>query len=388
MKKIVLWVVLGIAVVALAWMGWNWWPAKGETPGRKAISGIGAKKADSAGRSDSAAARAGGQRKEAAARSAKAASSAKQAVAPPSVRAEDIASLAQWTQLVRSGADAGELMDWLDDFLLSDPDAVRQMRALLRGEDVAFRLKVAQWLGRLGTSQAAELLIGMVNDETDDRAGAEYSDILSGWRAAGSAGVLLASLSEDNAYMATLGCVRALGGMMNENLAAQLLDAYFGSATEAEQRLVADAICHVTNPESVATLVGLLANTRFLAPDDPFRTAAYNALASIGTVAAVEALFKDAGMEKARDRTSILEAIGLVNNEDSLELVIAQATGKAGMDDSEIQAAAIRALSNYGVQEDRIRQLLLSLSGYETDPAVISAANRTLRILSGDDSGE
>ena len=144
----------------------------------------------------------------------------------------------------------------------------------------------------------------------------------------------------------------------------------------------------MTNPEAVAALVGLLANTTFLPPDDSFRTGAYNALASIGTVAAVDVLFKDAAIEQSRDRTSILEAIGLVNNEDSIEMVMAHASGKAGVDDPEIQAAAIRALGNYGVQEDRIRQLLLGISGYETDPAIIGAANRTLRMLSGDDTGE
>lgn len=376
MKKIIAWVAFGIAVAVLSWMWWNFWIARSDDVDKEPVSGAGATNVESATVTD---------RKEG---SAPVVVEKARAIAPPTIRAEDVTSLAQWVNLVRAGADPEELRDWLDDFLFSDSDAIRQLRALLRGENAAFRLKVAQWLGRLGTARAAELLIGMVNDETDDRAGAEYSDILSGWRSVGAAGVLLASLTEDNAYMATLGCVRALGGMMNEDLAVRLLDTYFASANEAEQRLVADAVCHVTNPEAVSTLVGLLANTTFLPPDDPFRTGAYNALASIGTVAAVDVLFKDAAIEQHRDRTSILEAIGLVNNEDSMEMVIAHASGKAGVDDPEIQAAAIRALGNYGVQEDRIRQLLLSISGYETDPAIISAANRTLRILSGDDSGE
>ena len=173
MKKIISWVVFGIAVAVLSWMWWNFWLARSDEPAEEPVSGAGATAVESLIATD---------RKEGPAQAAVGKTSA---AAPPTIRAEDITSLAQWANLVRAGADPEELRDWLDDLLFSEPDAVRQLRALLRGENATFRLKVAQWLGRLGTARAAELLIGMVNDETDDRAGAEYSDILSGWRSAG-----------------------------------------------------------------------------------------------------------------------------------------------------------------------------------------------------------
>lgn len=389
MKKTILWVVLGIVVIALGWMVWKQRStARKDDMGRETVSKAGVKEKESVDRSKQAATRVAGREKEIMPSLTEKGAPAGKKPPPPSIKAEDIVSLAQWAELVRAGADAGELMDWLDDFLFSEPDAVTRLRAMLRGEDVAFRLKVAQWLGRLGTAQAAELLVGLVNDETDSRAEAEYSDILAAWRSANAVDALLASLSDANTYMANLGCTRALGGLMSESLAVKLLDVYFTSTNENIRQLAADAVCHVTDSEATPALVGLLANTTFLAPDDPFRAAAYNALAAIGTEVAVEVLFKDAQIEESRNRTSILEAIGLVNNEDALDLVIAQAGGGAGTSDPEIQAAAIRALGNYGIEEDRIRQLLLHLSAYETDPAVINAANRTLRILSGDDAGE
>lgn len=232
-------------------------------------------------------------------------------------------------------------------YAANHPESLKEMAAMIKSSDPDFTMVGAQGLVALATKEAAAELITAVQQTAPGTTRRELAAALSSFSSPQAADLFMALAGSTQDRELASAIQHALGNSANDSVLANAVQRYQSSTSPEERDNLIAAIRQMQNSDCVAGLIAVLNEQKVVSSTEPLSLAAADTLGIIGSTNAVTYLFGYLNNLRPGDTSPVYDAIGRVNNPESLPLLASAAYGQAAGSTLYSRMSAVQALGNY-----------------------------------------